>query len=223
MGGASMDGPLYDGLLDVPRVLSAPRNPPRRPGGMLAMGVLAQQEAGPRMTMEQEYREALINLRLAEAWEAGGRWARCDLGGLPADASRRTMADKAAALHTASAKLCCYRGAEGAHKFMAKVQEEWQHLKTIRLAAAARTSATKTLCTAGANLTPPISAGMRGREFGNAAMPRAAGAPCAASALAGSLLLSASMSIDQQCHSQNTCMRTQWARLQLPRRLHPRP
>ena len=60
-------------------------------------GLLAQQELGPRMTMEQEYREALINLRLAEAWEAGGRWARCDLGGLPADASRRTMADKAAA------------------------------------------------------------------------------------------------------------------------------
>ncbi len=37
-----------------------------------------------RNTLEQEYREALINARLAQAWAAGERWARCDLYGLPA-------------------------------------------------------------------------------------------------------------------------------------------
>ncbi|EFJ45333.1 hypothetical protein VOLCADRAFT_94443, partial [Volvox carteri f. nagariensis] len=138
---ACLDNPALpgEGLLDVPRTLSMPRStvPSRRQNTYLSA---AADASSARPTLEQEYREALINLRLAQAWAAGERWARCDLAGLPADVSKRGVTERLAVLDIASSKLNCYRGAEGATKVMAKVEEEWEHLRRIRMAAASRST-----------------------------------------------------------------------------------
>ncbi|GLC34828.1 hypothetical protein PLESTM_000244400 [Pleodorina starrii] len=130
-----------DSLLDVPRMLSKPRVAGSRRQGTYLSAKAEASEANARPTLEQEYREALINSRLAQAWAAGERWARCDLAGLPADLSKRGVAERLAQLDSAASKLHCYREAEGASKIMAKVEEEWEHLKSIRMAAAARATA----------------------------------------------------------------------------------
>ncbi|KXZ53334.1 hypothetical protein GPECTOR_7g1228 [Gonium pectorale] len=168
-----------DALLDVPRVLSVPRGTaPSRRSTYLSASLDA---AATRPTIEQEYREALLNARLAQAWSAGERWARCDLAGVPADLSKRGVTERLAMLDAAASKLNCYRGADGAAKIVAKVEEEWEHLMRIRIAAAARAMVRTTP-------SPSPASAAFGRlpqtplPFASHALAAAAGAPHAATA-----------------------------------------
>ncbi|GIL49684.1 hypothetical protein Vafri_5998, partial [Volvox africanus] len=126
-----------DIFLDVPRTLTLQRGSRRQSTYLSSFN----ESNSARPTLEQEYREAFINAKLAQAWAAGERWARCDLAGLPADITKRGAMERLALLSSAASKLNCYRGTEGAAKITAKVNEEWEHLRRIRMAAASRSSA----------------------------------------------------------------------------------